>query len=128
MGAFLKWKTRLALNGLFRTSKHRSTDRFTNVYASKFQVDVSNCSQHNRGLFHVDLKTAFLQGESYELSRNVIFQLAPVAIRVDYIGARLKRPAYALNDAPLRWWNRLDTSLRSYGMFPTRADRCCYVY
>jgi hypothetical protein len=38
-----------------------------------------------------------------------------------------KRPAYGLNDAPRRWWNRLDTSLRNYGMIPTRADRCCYV-
>ena len=39
-----------------------------------------------------------------------------------------KRPAYGLNEAPRRWWNRLDTSLRSYGMIPTRADRCCYVF
>ena len=24
-------------------------------------------------------------------------------------------------------WNILDKTLRSYGMVPTRADRCCYV-
>ena len=28
---------------------------------------------------------------------------------------------------PQRWWNILDKALRSYGMVPTRADRCCYV-
>ena len=32
-----------------------------------------------------------------------------------------------MNDAPRRWWNILDKALRSYGMIPTRADRCCYV-
>ena len=37
------------------------------------------------------------------------------------------RPVYGLNDAPRRWWNRLDNSLRSWGFEPTRADRCTYV-
>ena len=32
-----------------------------------------------------------------------------------------------MNDAPRRWWNRLDKFLRSVGMEPTRADRCTYV-
>ena len=44
-----------------------------------------------------------------------------------YMGARLKRAAYGLNDAPRLWWNRLDKALTSYGLVPTRADRCCYV-
>ena len=33
-----------------------------------------------------------------------------------------------MNDAPRRWWNRIDGSLRQYGMIPARADRCLYVY
>ena len=32
-----------------------------------------------------------------------------------------------MNDAPRRWWNRLDKFLRSVGLEPTRADRCTYV-
>ena len=32
-----------------------------------------------------------------------------------------------MNDAPRRLWNILDKGLHSYGMIPTRADRCCYV-
>ena len=62
------------------------------------------------------------------MSRNVICQLPPEAGYPAHIGARLKMPAYGLNVAPRRWWNRLDTSLRSYGMIPTRADHCCYVF
>ena len=73
-------------------------------------------------------KKAFLQGESYYTSRNVICQLPLEVGYPAHIGARLKRPAYGLNDAPRRWWNRLDSALRSHGMIPTRADCCCYVY
>eukprot|EP00975_Prorocentrum_lima_P036629 7702966-Prorocentrum_lima.AAC.1 len=43
------------------------------------------------------------------------------------MAAKLKRAAYGLNNAPRLWWNRLDSALRSYGLVPTRADRCCYV-
>ena len=32
-----------------------------------------------------------------------------------------------MNDGPRLWWNVLDKALCSYGMIPTRADRCCYV-
>ena len=46
---------------------------------------------------------------------------------IHHIAAKLKKPAYGMNDAPRRWWNILDKGLRSYGMVPTRADRCCYV-
>ena len=37
------------------------------------------------------------------------------------------RPVYGLNDAPRRWWNRLDKFIRDCGLVPTRADRCTYV-
>ena len=33
-----------------------------------------------------------------------------------------------MNDAPRRWWNKVDGVLRSLGGTPTRADRCCYVF
>ena len=76
---------------------------------------------------HIDLKTAFLQGEAFDKHRDVICQLPPEANQPPYMAARLKRAAYGLNDAPRLWWNRLDKKLRSYGLVPTRADRCCYV-
>ena len=31
-----------------------------------------------------------------------------------------------MNDAPRRWWNRLDKSLQSYSLIQTRVDSCCY--
>ena len=78
-------------------------------------------------LFHIDLKTAFLQGQSYDVNRDVVCQLPPESGHPPIIAARLKKPAYGVNDAPRRWWNILDKALRTYGMIPTRADRCVYV-
>ena len=79
------------------------------------------------GLMHIDIKTAFLQGEDYDAVRNVVCQLPPEMGLPPYMGAVLVKPAYGMNDAPRRWWNRLDSSLQRYGLTPTRADRCCYV-
>ena len=39
----------------------------------------------------------------------------------------MKKPAYGLNDAPRRWWQVVDKALLSYGLVPTRADRCTYI-
>jgi YD repeat-containing protein len=75
----------------------------------------------------MDLKTAFLQGESYDSSRDVYCELPKEAGLPWYMVARMKKPAYGLNDAPRRWWNVVDGKLRTYGLMPTRADRCTYV-
>ena len=79
-------------------------------------------------MFHIDLKTAFLQGQSYGVNRDIVCQLPPEAGHPPDIAARLKKLAYRMNDASRCWWNIMDKALCSYGMVPTRADRCCYVF
>ena len=74
-------------------------------------------------ILHFDLETAFLQGQSDDVNRDVVCQLPQEAGHLPYIAARLKKPAYGMNDAPRRWWNILDKALSSYGMVLTRADR-----
>ena len=86
-----------------------------------FRLACQFAANNEHDLYHIDLKTAFLQGEAYDDCRDVICQLPPEAGYPPYIAARLKRPAYGLNDAPRRWWNIIDKGLRSYGMAPTRA-------
>ena len=46
----------------------------------------------NKGwnLFHLDLKTAFLQGQSCDVNRDVVCQLPPEAGHPPSIAARLK--------------------------------------
>ena len=38
------------------------------------------------------------------------------------IAARLKKPAYGMNDAPRKWWNRFDAAVKAMGLLPARAD------
>ena len=70
-------------------------------------------------ILHIDLKTAFLQGQSYGVKRDVVCELPPEAGHPPYIAARLKKPAYGMNDATPRWWNILVKALCGYGMVPT---------
>ena len=55
------------------------------------------------------------------------FQVPPEYGYPPYIGARLKKPGYGLNDAPRRWWQIIDKALLDCILVPTRADRCTYV-
>ena len=75
----------------------------------------------------MDLKTAFLQGQSYGVNRDVVCQLPPKPGHPAYIAARLKKPACGMNDAPRRWWNILDQAVCKHGLVHTRADLCCHV-
>ena len=75
----------------------------------------------------MDLKTAFFQGEAYDETRDIICQIPPAYGYPPYIGARLKKPGYGLNDAPRRWWQIIDKALLDCGLVPTCADRCTYV-
>ena len=92
-----------------------------------FRLACQFAANNKHDLYHIDLKTAFLQGEAYDECRDVICQLPAEAGYPPHIAARLKRPAYGLNDAPRRWWNIIDKAIRDAGGIPTRADRCCYV-
>ena len=75
----------------------------------------------------MDLKTAFLQGEAYDESRDIICQIPSECGYPPHIGAKMKKSAYGLNDAPRRWWQVVDKALLSYGLVPTRADRRTYI-
>ena len=127
-GYFSKFKARWVCRGFQdKRAWEQQTDSPT---ATRYGFRlVAQCAANNFwDLFHLDLKTAFLQGEHYNLeSRSVVIQLPhDIGLPPWMVGVCL-RPVYGLNDAPRRWWNRLDKFLRSIGLEPTRADRCTYV-
>lgn len=75
----------------------------------------------------MNLKTAFLQGESFDETRELLCQIAPEYDYPPYMGAGMKKPSFGLNDAP-RWrWQVVDRALLSYELVPTIADRCTYI-
>ena len=127
-GTFSKCKARWVLRGFQDQQKdYQQTDSPTATRPG-FRLTCQQAACRNWNLMHVDLKTAFLQGEAFDETRDIVCQLPPEAGQPPWIGARMVKPAYGLNDAPRRWWNVIDGALLHYGMTPTRADRCCYVY
>ncbi len=126
-GTFKATKARWVLRGFQDKQKHEQQTDSPAATRPGFRMAVASAASNNLDLYHMDLKTAFLQGESYDSTRNIICQIPKEAGHPWYMVAYMKKPAYGLNDAPRRWWNVVDERLRSYGCVPTRADRCTYV-
>ena len=126
-GNFLKCKARWVLKGF--QDKQKDTQQTDSPAASRagFRCATQLAANKRWNLFHMDLKTAFLQGEAYDDTRDIICQIPPEYGYPPYMGARLKKPGYGLNDAPRRWWQIIDGALLRYGLIPTRADRCTYI-
>ena len=126
-GTFEKCKARWVLRGF--QDKQKFDQQTDSPAASRpgFRMACQLASNKSWNLFHMDLKTAFLQGQKYDNTRNIICALPKEAGHPPYMAARMKKPAYGLNDAPRRWFNVVDGSLRHYGCEPTRGDRCTYV-
>ena len=126
-GNFQKCKARWVLRGFQDQQKDaQQTDSPTSTRPG-LRLLCQNVASNGWSIRHIDLKIAFLQGESYAPDRDVVCQLPPEAGRPWYLAARLKKPAYGMNDAPRKWWNRLDAAVKAMGLLPARADRCTYV-
>ena len=127
-GQFKKFKARWVCRGSQDAQKyHLQTDSPTATRYG-FRVASQHAASMYWNLLHLDLKTAFRQGETCNLDRRVIHVQLPTDIGLPpYLVGLCTRSVYGLADAPRRWWNRLDKFLISLGIHPTRADRCTYV-
>ena len=127
-GQFKKFKARWVCRGFQDAQKYDLQTDSPTATRYGFRVASQHAASMYWDLLHLDLKTAFLQGETYDLDRRVIHVQLPTDIGLPpYLVGLCTRSVYGLADAPRRWWNRLDKFLISLGIQPTRADRCTYV-
>ena len=78
-------------------------------------------------LFRIDLKTAFLQGQSHDVNRDVVCQLTP-GHPPNIAPAGLKKPAYGMKDAPDAGGISLTRRCVAMAWFPQEpidAFTCC---
>ena len=128
IGQFKKFKARWVCRGFQDAQKYDLQTDSPTATRYGFRVASQHAASMYWDLLHLDLKTAFLQGETYDLDRRVIHVQLPTDIGLPpYLVGLCTRSVYGLADAPRRWWNRLDKFLISLGIQPTRADRCTYV-
>ena len=95
-GKFLKCKARWVLKGF--QDKQKDTQQTDSPAASRSGFRCVTQFAANKGwdLYHMDLKTAFLQGEAYDESRDIICQIPPECGYPPHIGAKMKKSAYGL--------------------------------
>eukprot|EP00435_Cladocopium_sp_Y103_P039603 s108_g10.t1 len=126
-GNFQNCKARWVLKGF--QDKQKNPQQTDSPAASRagFRYAAQLAANAQWDLYYMDWKTAFLLGEAYDETRDVIRQIPPEYGYPPYIGARLKKPGYDLNDANRRWWQVTDKALLDCGLVPTRADRCTYI-
>ena len=103
-GNFLKCKARWVLKGF--QDRQKDTQQTDSPAASRsgFRCATQFAANCQWDLYHMDLKTAFLQGEAYDETRDIICQIPSECGYPPHIGAKMKKSAYGLNDAPRRWW------------------------
>ena len=126
-GTFDKCKARWVLRGFQDRQKYYQQTDSPTAARPAFRMACQIAANKAWSFEHIDLKTVFLQGETYDFRRDVVCQLPAEAGTESWQGARLLKPAYGMNDAPRKWFNKLDSAIASYGLVPARADRCCYV-
>ena len=130
-GNFLKAKARWVLRGFQDKQKeYQHTDSPASTRPG-FRMSCQMAASKSWNIFHIDLKTAFLQGQPHDVSRDVVCQLPPEAGHPPYMSARLKTPAYGVNDATRRWWNILTRHCAVMAWFPrelTDAVTFCTQY
>ena len=113
-GNFLKTKARWVLRNFQDKQKNDQQTDSPAESRSGFRLAIQAAANKGWNILHMDLKTAFLQGKAYDQTRDIICQIPPEMGYPPHIGALMKKPAYGLNDAPRRWWNILDSALRSW--------------
>ena len=107
------------------------TDRFPCVHKTWISDELPYGSQQRLDLFHIDLKTPFLQVQSGDVNRDVVCQLPPEASHPPNIAARLKKPAYGMNDATDAGGTSLTRHCVAMAWFPHEpidAVSCCIRY
>ena len=121
-GNFLKTKARWVLRGFQDKQKNDQQTDSPAASRSGFRLAIQAASNKGWKIFHMDLKTHFSKAKH---TISLVTSFVRYLLKWD-IHHTLERAW--LNDAPRRWWNILDLALRSYGLVPTRADRCTHVY
>ena len=110
-GNFQTCKARWVLKGF--QDKQKNTQQTDSPAASRagFRCATQLAANYSWDLYHMDLKTAFLQGEAYDETRDIICQIPPEYGYPPYIGARLKKPGYTQK------WTAAKTIKRNAGIF-----------
>ena len=99
--------------------------RFPNVSKLEIRVLFAIAASKEWPLEVADVKSAFLQGD--QLDRELYMEPSSEEKKPNVIW-RLNKAVYGLNDARLKWYQRLDKELITLGCVRSKLNTACYVY
>eukprot|EP00798_Chlamydomonas_sp_ICE-L_P025101 gene25101-biopygen19563 len=125
-GNFVKYKARLVAKGFLQKFGVDFTDVFSPVTKlATLRVLLSHVAALDLELRHVDVKTAFLNGDLAE----EVYIAVPEGLHDMYPDKcfKLDKAIYGLKQAPRVWWLNLSSTLAKHGFKPTFADQCLFI-
>lgn len=121
-----RYKARLVARGFSQEYLSDYNETFAPVARiSSFRFIISFANQFNLLVHHMDVKTAFLNGELKE----EIYMTIPDGIvhnKADYV-CKLNKALYGLKQAARCWFEVFERSLKEQGFQNSSVDRCIYI-
>jgi transposase InsO family protein len=124
-GEFERYKARLVVQG-FRQQEgidYNETFSPTSRY-STMRTLFSKAASEDLELDHLDIKTAFLNGE---LDEDIYISYPPGFSGPPGHCLKLNKSLYGLKQAPRQWHLRLESELKSIGFSPSYADPALFI-
>lgn len=124
-GKPLRYKARLVARGFSQEYLTDYNETFAPVARiASFRLMIAFANQYNLSVHHMDVKTAFLNGELKE----EIYMKIPVGVfgKDDHV-CKLNKSLYGLKQAARCWFEVFEKSLREKGFVNSAVDRCIYV-
>eukprot|EP00798_Chlamydomonas_sp_ICE-L_P028940 gene28939-biopygen32817 len=121
-----EYKARLVAKGFLQKFGEDFTDVFSPVTKlATLRVLLSHAAALDLELRHVDVRTAFLNGDLAE----EVYIAVPEGLHDMYPDKcfKLDKAIYGLKQAPRVWWLNLSSTLAKHGFKPTFADQCLFI-
>lgn len=125
-GKVARFKARLVAKGFLQTQGIDFTEVFAPVSRHpSLRVLLAVAAAHNLDIHHLDIKTAFLNGELEE--EVYVTQPPGYPIGPPNMVCKLNKALYGLKQAPRAWHTKLDATLQGMGLTPSKADAGLYI-
>lgn len=121
----LKYKARLVAKGFSQKYLVDYNETFAPVARiSSFRFIIAFANQFNLLIHHMDVKTAFLNGELKE----EIYMRIPEGVKShNNQVCKLNKALYGLKQAARCWFEKFETTLKEKGFQNSPVDRCIYI-
>ena len=125
-GTIEKYKARLVAKGYSQKEEEDFFDTYLPVARlTTIRVLLSLVASHGLLIHHMDVKTAFLNGELDE----EIYMQQPDGFVIDGLEGKmckLLKSLYGMRQAPKQWHEKFNKTMTSAGFVVNEADKCVY--